>query len=115
MFKEVPYAALFLPLYQKYKTIFSLSTARPTESGFVKFPSAFLAGATATAITQPLDMVRSRIQLKPVEYKGFFQASSKIISQEGFLVLFTGALPRLARKSLQSAITWTTFELLVKS
>ena len=36
-----------------------------------------------------------------------------IVQQEGFRGLWTGLVPRVARRTLQQALTWTLFEHLV--
>ncbi|CAG8813622.1 7060_t:CDS:10 [Gigaspora margarita] len=75
--------------------------------------SGTFAGSMSAFITQPFDMLKTRIQLKPSEYSNMFRGASKVLKEEGFLRFFDGLTLRLGRKTMQNAIGWTLFEALV--
>lgn len=103
--RDAPYAGLYLAFYDPLKRLLG------AESGLErKIASGLAAGGAATILTQPFDMIRARIQLQPERYQNLVQASRRIVGEEGISGLLKGAVPRIARKSLGSAITWAVYE-----
>lgn len=47
------------------------------------------------------------------EYKNSFECATKIVKNEGFFTLWSGAVPRLARLILSGGIVFTMFALLL--
>jgi solute carrier family 25, member 38 len=76
--------------------------------------SGLAGGFMATMLTQPFDMIKTRLQLKPKEYKNMLFACRKILHEESMLGFFSGMIPRVLRKSFSSAISWTVYEEVVK-
>ena len=103
--RDAPYAGLYLAFYDPLKRFLGAESALDR-----KIASGLAAGSAATILTQPFDMIRARIQLQPECYQNLAQASRKIVYEEGISGLFKGAVPRIARKSLGSAITWAVYE-----
>jgi solute carrier family 25 protein 38 len=69
-----------------------------------------LGGLSATLITQPFDMIKTRMQLQPQEYTSIWRSLAKVTTEEGLGAYFSGMLPRLVRKPLQSMIAWSVYE-----
>ena len=61
---------------------------------------------------QPFDVAKTRIQLEPAKYRNLIHALVKVVRDEGFRGYFAGTAPRILRKALSSAITWTLYSLL---
>lgn len=98
--RDAPYAGLYLVLYERLKThLDHFGALRNITAGLI-------AGVTATVITHPFDVARTRIQLYPAEYKNLSRALRLIGRDE----LLRGLWPRLLRKSLNSALTWAIYE-----
>jgi solute carrier family 25 protein 38 len=72
-----------------------------------------VAGALATACTQPFDLAKTRVQLSR-EKTDFVTVLRSVIRNEGVVGLFNGIGPRLVRKSLSQAFTWTVYEELMR-
>lgn len=72
--------------------------------------SGLLAGSFATVTTQPFDLLKTRVQLQPSKYPNFLDAFGTVLREEGLLGLYRGTVPRLIRKTLSSAVTWTVYE-----
>ncbi|BFZ56912.1 CtIP-related endonuclease [Savitreella phatthalungensis] len=70
------------------------------------------AGIITVYVTMPLDTVKTRMQslASRSEYKNSFHCFSRIITEEGVLSLWSGALPRLARLILSGGIVFTCYE-----
>jgi len=81
----------------------------------VNMISGVAAGTAACAITQPFDMLKTRMQLKPSVYKNTLQSAIKVFQEEGIIGFFDGITVRLLRKSANSAISWTVYEEIVRA
>ncbi|ORY79387.1 putative mitochondrial tricarboxylate transporter [Protomyces lactucae-debilis] len=70
------------------------------------------AGIITVYATMPLDTVKTRMQslASRQEYKNSFHCFSRIVTEEGFFSLWSGALPRLARLILSGGIVFTCYE-----
>lgn len=98
----------------------------PSKGPLLSIPSGAIAGLLATSITQPFDMIKTRIQLSPMEYPNLWYGGKKImrvssllcpsliVQEEGFRGFFKGMSPRLARKVISAAIVWTGYEEILK-
>lgn len=69
-----------------------------------------VAGACSTTLTQPFDLIKTRVQLDPAKYPNMFTAIRTVLNEEGLRGLFVGGGIRLMRKTLSSAVTWTIYE-----
>ena len=68
-----------------------------------------MAGIITVYVTQPLDVVKTRMQSIEAkqEYKGSFDCVARIFRTEGLLTFWSGAVPRLARLILSGGIVFT--------
>ena len=68
-----------------------------------------MAGLITVYATQPLDVVKTRMQSIDAKglYKNSFQCAAKIFKDEGVLTLWSGAVPRLARLIMSGGIVFT--------
>lgn len=80
--------------------------------------SGMAAGLIATSVSHPFEIIRARMQIiskfdtnSNYEYKGIIDAFKKIYDHEGYSGYFKGLAPRLVRKPLANALTFTFFEL----
>ena len=112
---NAPFSALYYMFYTKIRHALS-SEGRPQTA--VNLASA-LAGATAaTLLTQPSDVVRTRVQLglgaaAAGGAAGAWATLRAAVRAGGLGALLTGAGPRIAKRSLQTALVWTLYEELV--
>ncbi|KAI0725559.1 mitochondrial carrier domain-containing protein [Fomitopsis betulina] len=111
--RDAPYAGLFMLSYEQLKTELSI-LAKPissAQSGLVHGLSAAAAGALATLATHPLDVVKTKMQVRTDEkYSTLIRSVLTIQRERGLFGFFDGALLRLSRKPLNSAIAWATYE-----
>ena len=80
----------------------------------VNFASGVVAAGVATALTNPFDAIKTRLQLMPREYRGMWQAGRRIVREEGPRALMDGLGLRMVRKGLSSALAWTVYEEVVR-
>lgn len=83
----------------------------------VNFASGALGGGLATLLTQPQDVIKTRMQLSqrsadgtPSRYNTVSEATRRVFNEEGFYGFFRGASPRFIKRILGSAIVWMVFE-----
>ncbi|KAG9982215.1 hypothetical protein KCU78_g21332, partial [Aureobasidium melanogenum] len=71
-----------------------------------------LAGIITVYVTMPLDTVKTRMQSieAKTEYKNSFNCAARVVREEGFLTLWSGAVPRLGRLILSGGIVFTMYE-----
>ncbi|SZE99275.1 unnamed protein product [Blumeria hordei] len=123
--RDAPYAGLYVLLYEQLKRRFSIFTGpicideplagmNGPKSAFINFSSSMIAAGLATAITNPFDVIKTRIQLQPKIYHNVFNAFHKIIRKDGLKSLSDGLLLRMGRKTLSSALAWTLYEEVIR-
>lgn len=80
----------------------------------INFSSGVIAGAACSAISNPFDAVKTRIQLQPGVYRNMFHAAHRMVTTEGVRSLLDGLALRMGRKAISSALAWTVYEELVR-
>ncbi|KAK8192954.1 mitochondrial carrier domain-containing protein, partial [Phyllosticta capitalensis] len=80
----------------------------------VHFASGVIAAGLGTALTNPFDAIKTRLQLLPARYKHMGQAARLMLREEGVRSLFDGLGLRIARKAISSALAWTLYEEFVR-
>lgn len=119
--RDAPYAGLYLAVYEQGKAW--LTHANRAESGawWVVGLSGLGAGAVATVVTHPFDILKTRLQTTPVAMwagrDGRSSVSSlgamarHIVATDGARAFADGIGLRCARKAASSMISWSIFEL----
>ncbi|KAL4787240.1 mitochondrial carrier domain-containing protein [Aspergillus varians] len=127
--RDAPYAGLYVLFYEQLKRYLASATAKapinprspsevdqkskPQSSSSINFVSGGLAASFATAITNPFDAVKTRLQLMPAKYGNMMLAVRLMIQEDGVRSLFGGLGLRITRKALSSALAWTVYEELI--
>ncbi|KAL1306909.1 hypothetical protein AAFC00_005552 [Neodothiora populina] len=132
--RDAPYAGLYVLFYEQSKAELSLflsgsgsglASSSSTDSAFrtppsvttsasINFASALIAAISATALTNPFDAIKTRIQLYPKRYGNMVSAAKMMLREEGLRSLFDGLGLRMGRKALSSALAWTVYEELIR-
>jgi len=129
-FRDAPYAGMYVVFYEALKSYLVTLVAIPDRAregrekrqlsltapvaNAVNFSSGLLAGAACSAVSNPFDVVKTRIQLEPRKYGNMARAWRTIIVEDGFRSLWNGLALRMSRKALSSALAWTVYEQLVR-
>ncbi|KAJ5138661.1 Mitochondrial substrate/solute carrier [Penicillium bovifimosum] len=121
--RDAPYAGLYVLFYEQLKRRFALMATKPSVNGetpvigvsssAIHFVSGAAAAGMATAITNPFDAVKTRLQLMPAKYRNMVHATRLMIHEDGMRSLFGGLGIRMARKAMSSALAWTVYEELI--
>ncbi|KAL8291403.1 hypothetical protein RQP46_002381 [Phenoliferia psychrophenolica] len=71
-----------------------------------------LSGAATVLATQPLDVVKTRMQSLEARtlYRNSFHCSARIFSEEGFMQFWRGTTPRMGRFIISTPIVFTVYE-----
>ncbi|KAJ1913192.1 hypothetical protein H4219_005312 [Mycoemilia scoparia] len=116
--RDAPYAGIYLFLYERIKT-FERDTMSKRNiiipEALVTLSSGMVSGITASYITQPFDMVKTRIQIQPNLYSGMFNSFVRIFKEEGIQGFFRGISLRVLRKGIQAGISFTLYEWVLRS
>ncbi|MCJ1340894.1 hypothetical protein MMC09_006190 [Bachmanniomyces sp. S44760] len=135
--RDAPYAGLYVLFYEQLKRHLSdlvnvtpslpvgtMGASTSATSPFtemksrnsvpINFFSGILAASLATAVTNPFDAVKTRLQLMPAKYGNLVRAGRRMVREDGIRSLFDGLGLRIGRKALSSALAWTLYEEMVR-
>jgi len=124
--RDAPYAGLYVLFYEQLKKELSILSQKVPVAGelpvvmkwststSINFGSGVMAAGIATAITNPFDAIKTRIQLQPKRYLNMVHAGKKMVREDGFKSLFDGLGLRMGRKAISSALAWTVYEELIR-
>ena len=75
------------------------------------FSCGLLAGIVASVVTHPADVIKTSMQLFPSRYQHRTrEAILSVYRRLGVKGFFSGLMPRLVRRSLVSALSWTVYD-----
>jgi solute carrier family 25 protein 38 len=117
LLRDVPHSAIYFAMYNYTKSVV-IPLRKPDSkipTGFLNFGAGIISGLTATIISHPFDVIRTRLQTQYGNNKplGMFELTSLIFKTEGWRTFTKGFAPRLLRRSLSPAFTWTFYEELI--
>ena len=117
-----PFSALYFMFYEEFKDLYA--TNRPSGSPFWQgLLCGGAASALASALTNPMDMAKLRLQVQRAvlrdgasssqfhyEYRSFPGTLAAIVREEGVLALWRGVSARVLFAGPQAALTFGLFE-----
>lgn len=126
--RDAPYAGLYVLFYEQSKKRLSAlyGASQGDDAGTqggrmgvskaatINFTSGVVSAAACSAISNPFDAVKTRIQLQPGVYRNSLVAARRMVTEEGVRSLFDGLALRMSRKALSSALAWTVYEELIR-
>jgi len=68
-------------------------------------------GGVGTFLSNPMDVVKTRVMTRPGAYKGLVDAMVKTYTEEGGAAFFKGAAPRLMHKIPANGVFFACYEL----
>jgi solute carrier family 25 protein 38 len=117
--RDAPFSGLYFMFYSKFRENMQNVTInnKQVPHTAINLSSGLTAGVIATLVTHPPDVIKTRLQTQVFGsensnyyYKNTWDAMIKIYKTEGINAFFKGAVPRVLRRSLMSAFTWTFYE-----
>jgi len=124
--RDVPYAAVEFVFYENLKAwAVRRSRRNGGAEGKLSRSESFLvggaSGAAAAIFSNPMDVVKTRLMTQirtggaAVRYRGVGHALVTVAREEGVQAFAKGIAPRIAAKTLQSAMFFAAYEALKKS
>jgi solute carrier family 25 (mitochondrial S-adenosylmethionine transporter), member 26 len=110
MLRDVPYAVVTLLLYESLQQHFKKASSQTTTPLRDALLGGF-AGGVGSWITNPMDVVKTRLQTNSARYGGSVVSCSQAVWQEGGPAAFLrGSVPRLAHKVPANAFFFVFYE-----
>ncbi|KAG0622558.1 hypothetical protein M758_3G106800 [Ceratodon purpureus] len=120
----VPFNAVFMPLWEASKRACAqLSGAESVEKLELQYElgSAFFPSALAAALTNPMDVIKTRLQVQGksnvysrTQYSGAWDAAKEIYKYEGIAGFSSGLTSRMMWVAPSVMICFTTFDQIMK-
>lgn len=124
LLRDAPFSALHLAIYTYLRTTLSecrkkdqliQSVSSAKELAAEAFACSLLAALSASFITQPADVIKTRLQTRTGNGNCAMNTALEIGRQEGVHAFWVGLTPRIMRRTLMSALTWTLYESLISA
>uniref|UniRef100_A0A1A9WPQ2 Calcium-binding mitochondrial carrier protein Aralar1 n=1 Tax=Glossina brevipalpis TaxID=37001 RepID=A0A1A9WPQ2_9MUSC len=114
LLRDVPFSAIYFPTYAHTKALFA------DEDGYnhplTLLAAGAIAGVPAASMVTPADVIKTRLQVVArtgqTTYTGVWDATKKIMTEEGPRAFWKGTAARVFRSSPQFGVTLVTYELL---
>lgn len=119
--RDVPFSGLYVLIYTRLKEQLEAQCPQVPAYG-LHFGSGVVAGVLATTVVHPADVVKTRMQLTILETgpRGevtnvrnsldLRQTVARIVQDEGWRGFAKGIMPRVVKRTLSTAVTWTIYE-----
>lgn len=110
---NVPFMAVQVALYETCK---KLMGSEEDDGLLIQLTAGAVAGGTAAGVTNPLDVVKTRLQTEGVTSATKYRSSAviptlrQIVREEGKAALWRGLKPRILVHMPSAAICWGTYE-----
>jgi len=111
--RDVPFSGLYLMFYEHLKSV-TPDDVKQTHGSSAHFVCGMTAGVLASLVTQPADVIKTRLQLSP-DTKSVATVIGQIYRQQGLVGFTSGLVPRSLRRTLMAALAWTIYEKMIKS
>ncbi|KAA1085269.1 S-adenosylmethionine transporter [Puccinia graminis f. sp. tritici] len=118
--REVPFSLLQFPLYERLKSQAAERRSLPSSDQLPAHVSAIcgsIAGATAAALTTPLDVIKTRIMLtkqRDGARIGIPESFARVYREEGLSAFWKGVVPRTIWIGLGGAVFLGVYELSIQ-
>ncbi|KAJ6723511.1 MITOCHONDRIAL SUBSTRATE CARRIER FAMILY PROTEIN UCPB [Salix koriyanagi] len=108
LIRSVLYGGLRLGLYEPSK--YACNLAFGSSNILLKIASGAFSGAVATALTNPVEVLKVRLQMNANQRRGSMAEMHTIVSEEGIRALWKGVGPAMARAAALTASQLATYD-----
>ncbi|XP_015917319.1 mitochondrial glycine transporter A [Parasteatoda tepidariorum] len=110
LFRDAPFSGIYLMFYTQTKKMVPPYVHDYVSTAPVNFTCGIVAGVFAAGITQPADVIKTKMQLYPKKYNTVPVAATLVFKENGIQGFFSGMVPRVVRRTLMAALAWTVYE-----
>lgn len=115
LFRDAPFSGLYLMFYTESKKLVPENMLNTVYASPIHFTCGLMAGLLASVVTQPADVLKTKMQLYPNKFNGLWSVVVYVHGKYGPQGFFKGVVPRMLRRTLMAAMAWTVYEQLSKS
>ncbi|XP_064477899.1 mitochondrial glycine transporter B-like isoform X2 [Ornithodoros turicata] len=115
LFRDAPFSGIYLVFYTRAKHFVPQEWKEGSHSMAVNFGCGVLSGVLASLLTQPADVIKTQMQLRPDKFGTVSMAVLFISRDYGVIGFFQGLVPRMLRRTLVTAMAWSFYERTVVS
>lgn len=110
LIRDAPFSGVYLMFYTQMKKQCPTGWKEGQFSSLTYFSCGLLSGCMASLLTQPADVIKTHVQLFPERYGRTSVAVLQVYKVHGLNGYFRGLAPRMLRRTLMSAMSWTIYE-----
>lgn len=115
LFRDAPFSGLYLMFYTQTKQLVSEDLLNSPYRSPIHFTCGLTAGILASVVTQPADVLKTKMQLYPNKFNGVWSVAVYVHGKYGLRGYFKGIVPRMLRRTLMTAMAWTVYERVTKN
>lgn len=115
LFRDAPFSGLYLMFYTRAKNALPQELFQSQYVAPVNFTCGITAGILASVVTQPADVIKTKMQLYPYKFNGVWSVVVYVHNKYGVKGYFKGMVPRMLRRTLMAAMAWTVYEQITKN
>ncbi|XP_061585157.1 mitochondrial glycine transporter B-like isoform X2 [Cololabis saira] len=112
LLRDAPFSGIYVMFYSQAKRGLPHEVTAAAYAPLANFSCGVMAGVMASLATQPADVVKTHIQVRPSHWSTA-DAVRYILKEHGLRGFFRGAVPRSLRRTLMAAMAWTVYEQLM--
>ncbi|XP_063240945.1 mitochondrial glycine transporter A-like [Bacillus rossius redtenbacheri] len=115
LFRDAPFSGLYLMFYSQAKGALPEDWTKGSLQAPANFSCGLAAGVLASVVTQPADVLKTKMQLYPDRFRDLRSVVLYVRQKYGVKGYFRGLVPRMLRRTLMAAMAWTVYEQLTRS
>lgn len=115
LFRDAPFSGLYFMFYTQTKRVLPQEWFNSGLTAPLNFSCGLVAGLFASIVTQPADVIKTKMQLYPHKFNGIHTVVTYIHEKYGMQGYFKGLVPRMLRRTLMAAMAWTVYEQITRS
>jgi len=110
LLRDAPFSGLYFMFYTQLKQLYPSDYLDGRFTSLCHLSCGMVAGVMASLLTQPFDVIKTKMQLYPKKFSNMFSVVTYIHAKYGPLGFLKGLAPRLLRRTLMAAMAWTVYE-----
>ncbi|RZF47940.1 hypothetical protein LSTR_LSTR008744 [Laodelphax striatellus] len=108
--RDAPFSGIYFMFYSQLKSAVPAHWTDSQHQSLANFGCGLAAGILASTVTQPADVIKTKMQLYPQRFSSLPEVLVYVHKKYGIKGHFKGLGPRMLRKTLIAAMAWTLYE-----